>query len=169
MKKGFIVLFIIFLVFSFAGCSTPSEDEQSEGQAADTVFNEISGSINIEVEGSDITTLTTEDFKSMEMVEKDLVLKMKHGGEENLALKGVPAKTIVDQLTDAYTLVKFVASDGYENEYDATIIDAEDSIFAVYSSGQELTVEEGLVWFAAGSQMGNQWMKNVSKIIIVNE
>ena len=172
MKKALLLILCLCLVFCFAACTSeaPAEPEQEPAETQtpaepEAAVNEIAGTINIEVVGGTVETLTAEDFAAMTMVEKDIVKINKKGEEKTVNVKGVVAADLLDAISDGYTTVTIVAADGYEVVCDPAWLEADTTLFAVYEAGVELPAEE-LVTFAPGGQSGANWVKGVAKIVI---
>ena len=65
--------------------------------------------------------------------------------------------------------VLLVASDGFEQVYPLEVLQAPDSLFALYQDGKPITQEahNGQVWFCAdGEFTANFWTKFVVKVVV---
>ena len=65
--------------------------------------------------------------------------------------------------------IEVVASDGFVKAYPLEVLEAEDSLFALYKDGEAISEEDesGQLWFCAGAAFtANYWSKYLVKIVI---
>ena len=70
---------------------------------------------------------------------------------------------------EAAKSVQVVASDGFEQIYPLEVLQAPDSLFALYQDGKLITKEEhnGQVWFCASKEYtANYWTKFIVELVI---
>lgn len=150
MKKTivFLVLIALLVVMLFTACGEKIEPEWS-----------------VEVSGAENAVFTSADYKALEKVEIEAVLKQKDGSETSQKWTGVLFSDLVDAIgAGEYTSVTIEAGDGYAKDYTPDIIDDEMTILGTVLDGEELGEDDGFVQAVAGNQPGNMWIRDVVRI-----
>ncbi|WKY47098.1 hypothetical protein Q5O24_12110 [Eubacteriaceae bacterium ES3] len=179
MKRYLLVLVMVMaLVFSFAGCSsqdaeTASDDTTAttETTADDTTAAEESSDssqastaeFTIALEGVDgMTEFTQADLADLSLVEQTIILTKKDGTESGGTFEGYLLKDVIATLgiTD-YTAITMEASDGYTKDYEPATVEAEDSLLTVSLDG------EALISVVTGSKGAGSWVQGLSKMTVV--
>jgi len=60
-----------------------------------------------------------------------------------------------------------ITSDGYSKEFDRETIDDSGTILGLRLDGEELDEEDGPVQLVISSESAGSWIKNVTKIVII--
>lgn len=121
-------------------------------------------------EGVAVEQMTREEFLSLEQMTVELTRTNSKGKTTTGTYSGVHWKVLAAFIgaQDAKS-IRVVASDGFEQAYSLDILEAPDSLFALYKDGEPITEEaqNGQVWFCASEQYtANYWTKFIVKIIV---
>ena len=125
---------------------------------------------SITVKGSDgsTTEFTSKDAAELEMADITAEVEEKDGSTTEENWKGIPVAQVLHKAgIDDYNLVAIQASDGYSQEYEASIIDDPETVLGFFLDGQEVSVDDGLVQLVVPSMSGKFWIKNVAVIEVL--
>lgn len=175
MKKLFMLLLVLVMVFSFAACGgadeEPAAPEQEEAEAVEPEEEQSEeGTLEIpeftiEIVGGDVEAFTNADAANFDLVEFDAVKTSKDGSEETNHWVGVALKDVLAFAgVTEYTSLTVEAADGYAQEYTADIVEG-DTILGFFRDG-ELLKNSGPIQLVAKDQPSNMWVKQFSKLTI---
>ncbi len=119
--------------------------------------------------GDQKVILTESDFLALPQIEKTLTKTNSKGETTTGVYAGVHWTEIAKLIgADAASDVVLVASDGYEMNITADMLNDPDSLFALYQDGEYIQSEDdGRIWFCASENFtANNWVKYITKIVI---
>ncbi len=161
MKKMVLVITVLLAAAIMAvpvGCTAKSENAVT------------SQSWTIEVKDATGKTVefTNKDTAGLEMVEISAVFSKKGGSETTQNWKGVLLSDVLDYSgVEQYTVVTVEATDGYKYEFDRATVDDKGTILGFFLDGKEVSKEDGLVQLVVSTMASKAWVRNVSKIYVV--
>lgn len=163
-------------------------DSQNTGESANVENNE---KTSITIEGTGIgksLILSLDDLKGMKdyYFEDDFFSLNSYGTKEYFHFKGIKIKALLEkaELKENAEIIKFIASDGYEQEFTIgqalkeDYIDEENPdkkypvIIAWHENGEDYDIEKGAPFRLVigqkepGDVNKPQWVQNVAKIVI---
>lgn len=134
-------------------------------QAVEPPAKNLDFDVTLTIEGSVERVLTSEDFNKMTFTEVEATLKKKDGTETAIMAKGILMSDLLTYLGVSADSLQVIALDGYEKEYDKSIIADNKTVLAFFDGGKKLDTD-GPIWLIAGNQSGNMWIKNLDKIVL---
>ncbi len=161
MKK--IIMLILALVVTFAmavsaGCTARGEE---------AVTSE-SWTIEVKDAAGKTVEFTEKDAAGLEMTEITAAHKKKDGSEAMENWRGVQLSDVLDYCgANQYTVVTVEASDGYKQEFEKATIDDNGTILGFFLDGEEVSNEDGLVQLVVSTMASKAWVRNVSKISVI--
>ncbi len=161
MKK--IILPVLVCLLVLTGCGIPSAALNKSDAADDD-------QVLLTFEGADVPQLTREEFLALEQMTVSLRRTNSRGKTTTGIYSGVHWLVLAEAIgaQDAKS-VRVIASDGYEQAYSLDVLQASDSLFALYKDGKPITEEDhnGKIWFCASENYtANFWAKFIVKIVV---
>lgn len=121
-------------------------------------------------EGAEIEQMTVAEFLSLEQITVHLVRTNSKGKTTTGDYTGVHWTVLSKAIgAERANSIEVVASDGFVQAYPLEVLEAEDSLFALYKDGEAISEEDesGQLWFCAGAAFtANYWSKYLVKIVI---
>lgn len=152
IKSVFTLIVVLLFIAASLGACAPQAAQQAEWSIA--------------VAGAEKTEFTSADYASLSAVTIEATLKTKDGTTKTQKYEGVLLSDALKYLgVTEYASVTVEATDGYSKDYTPDIANDPLTMLAVKADGQPLG-DIGPVESVAGSQTGNMWIKNVSKITV---
>jgi DMSO/TMAO reductase YedYZ molybdopterin-dependent catalytic subunit len=109
--------------------------------------------------------LTDAIAKKLGIVKIDAALKKKDGSKVKQNWTGVTLKSVLKYCKiTGYTSIVAEAADGYKVEYTPEIAQADGTILGYAADGKAVDKASGPVMLVVKGQMGNMWVKNLTKI-----
>jgi DMSO/TMAO reductase YedYZ molybdopterin-dependent catalytic subunit len=154
------LIFLVSLVITgmgvFAGCSAEADTQ------------ELLWAITVENESGESIDFTNADAAVMDTVNIEAVKEKKDGSRTEQDWEGIPVSEVLKKAGfNDYGIVLFEASDGYSKEFDRETIDDSGTILGLRLDGEELDEEDGPVQLVISSESAGSWIKNVTKIVII--
>ena len=189
MKKVLAVISVIMvmmLIFSACGAttaqtsteattqaqdqsnSTTQTQSQETPQASTETSAQAGWKISIILADGTAVDFTDQDANSIGTVDVKATLKKKDGSTVEQQWTGVLLSKALEKAgVTEYTSLTVEAGDGYKKDYTSDIANSADTIIGIKVDGQPLDEKSGSVELVAGSQSGNMWIKNLTKITVV--
>ena len=153
MKK---IAFIVWLVVLMLGASFPSYAQED--------------AILLTFEGAQVDSITWEEFLALEQLAVELTRTNSKGKTTTGVYTGVHWNVLAEAIgAQQAKAVQVIASDGFEQVYPLEVVQAADSVFALYKDGEPITEDpkNGRVWFCASEDYtANFWTKFIVKIVV---
>ena len=180
MKKFFTVTSVILtmmLIFSACGTNLQTSSKattqaqvqtQGDTQASPEAGTQSAWKFSIILADGSTVDFTHQDAGSIGTVDIKATLKKKDGSTVEQQWTGVLLSKVLEKAgVTEYTSLTAEAGDGYKKDYTPDIANSADTIIGIKVDGQPLDEKSGPVELVAGSQSGNMWIKNLSKITVV--
>jgi hypothetical protein len=128
------------------------------------------GEILLTFEGAAVETMTVDEFLALPQITVELTRTNSRGKTTTGVYSGVHWNVLAEAIGAQHArAVQVIASDGFEQVYPLEVLEAADSLFALYKDGEPITQDEGAgkVWFCASeSYTANFWAKYIVKIVV---
>lgn len=128
------------------------------------------GEILLTFEGAAVELLTLEEFLALPQLTVPLTRTNSRGKTTTGIYTGVHWKVLAEAIGAEHAkFIQVIASDGFEQVYPLDVLEAEDSLFALYKDGEPITQgdQSGKVWFCASEEFtANYWTKYIVKIVV---
>jgi DMSO/TMAO reductase YedYZ molybdopterin-dependent catalytic subunit len=162
MKKLSLLVILLVITALLFGCTSQTAQPAPQPPA------EPDWEIVIEGVTSSPITFTSIDAEKLQMVEIEVILRKRDGSEEKQNWKGIPLKAVLEAVgAKDYKGVIVEAADGYAKEYTLEITNRAETILGLELNGSKLDDSLGPVQMVPKGEMGNMFIKNLSKITVI--